>query len=115
MQAGKGQDTVTQQEVPSNILPDPKSEVLKPQEVFAAGGQKGAGAVTIGLTGESELVTEAHPATVPTDGDGVQPGDGDGCWLGGARAVYSEHREQSTAMTQEPGRGTAQGGSWNSV
>ena len=68
MQAGKGQDTVTQQEVPSNILPDPKAEVLKPQEVFAAGGQKGAGAVTIGMTGESELVTEAHPATVPTDG-----------------------------------------------
>ena len=52
MQAGKCQNTVTQQEVPLNILPDPKSEVSKLQEVFADGGYKGLGATTIGMTGE---------------------------------------------------------------
>ena len=72
-------------------------------------------------------MTDVHPATVPTDGsqgkeaENASPlpmfslGTGDRSWLRGARAVYSGHREQSTAMTQEPGRGAAQGGSWNSV
>ena len=80
----------------------------------------------MGMTEEQDLMTEVCPATVPTDGQGKR-----GCeyhphfpcptwgletgprWEG--PGLFTLSTEQLAAMRPEPGRGSAQGSSWNSV
>ena len=80
----------------------------------------------MGMTEEQDLMIEVCPATVPTDGPGKR-----GCeylphfpcpawgletgprWEG--PGLFTLSTEQLAAMRLEPGRGSAQGGSWNPV